>query len=117
MNSGGRTATPTFDQPRQKFQLQKMMQGKPLEDLEKAVKAGVLLLNTLKSPLVGKLPDDAAQWIEQIERIKKQAAKTKTIVGVVGNTGAGKSSVSMIDKSKMLNRKANSTTGHQRNAR
>lgn len=55
----------------QKFQLQKLMQGKSLEQLEKAVTAGILLLDKLKEPLMEKSPEDAAQWIEQIDKVKK----------------------------------------------
>lgn len=36
---------------------------------------------------------DAETWIQQINNLIKQAVKTKTVIGVVGNTGAGKSSV------------------------
>jgi len=43
-----------------------LMQGRSLEDLEKAVKARVLLLDQIKTPIVEKSPDDSAQWIEQI---------------------------------------------------
>jgi len=40
---------PFIDQPRQKFQIQKLTQARSLEYLEKAVEAGVVLLNTLKA--------------------------------------------------------------------
>ena len=41
---------------------------------------------------------------QQIDMLKKQAVKTKTVIGVVGNTGAGKSSVinAMLDEERLV---------------
>ena len=79
------------------------MRGQPLrelgqvaeaERLEAGVKAGVEMLFELQKPLE-RLKDnsDAQNWLEQIEKTRKEAVKSRTVVGVVGNTGAGKSSV------------------------
>lgn len=88
------------------FQLQSMMNGKPLEILEEAVRTGTQLLDALTKPLVHKaaMVVDAVQWIEQIEKVKRQIVRTKTIVGVVGNTGAGKSSVinALLDEERLV---------------
>lgn len=76
------------------------------EILEKAVESSVELLNTLQEPLQTKLANspDASQWIQQIDLLKRQAVKTQTIIGVVGNTGAGKSSVinAMLDEERLV---------------
>lgn len=47
---------------------------------------------------------DAEQWVQQIDNLKKQAVKTRTIIGVVGNMGAGKSSVinAMFDEERLV---------------
>jgi len=39
------------------------------------------------------LTSDAGAWIDSVDKIKVQSKRAPTVVGVVGNTGAGKSSV------------------------
>jgi ribosome biogenesis GTPase A len=66
------------------------------ELLEEATAVGLKALDDLKPPLdaVACLPTtQAAQWITLIDELKAQAKPPRIIVGVVGNTGAGKSSV------------------------
>ncbi|KAL8820149.1 MAG: hypothetical protein Q9223_001566 [Gallowayella weberi] len=77
------------------FQLSAMLKDATPQLLESSVEASVKLLNTLRAPLADKMANspDAEHWIQQIDNLKKLAVKTKTVIGVVGNTGAGKSSV------------------------
>lgn len=76
-------------------QLQQLFEEADMKTLEKGIRSGLSLLDTLAEALTpaGTAFEDAEVWMKQIEEIKKQAQYKKTIVGVVGNTGAGKSSV------------------------
>jgi hypothetical protein len=85
--------------------LRTLAQDELPERLEAAVKTGVDMLARLREPLEQK-PDlsDAQNWLDQIENVRKEAVKSRTIVGVVGNTGAGKSSVinAMLDEERLV---------------
>ena len=89
-------------EPLKNFHLQDLLANADLETLEKSVERGVKYLAELKAPIKDKVgvTADASQWIAQIEKLESSAVKTKTIIGVVGNTGAGKSSVinAMLDE-------------------
>ena len=64
------------------------------EELEKGTDAGVQLLDRIRNTLSSQEgSQDITQWIQNINNVAKQAERSKTVVGVVGNTGAGKSSV------------------------
>ncbi|KAK5708963.1 hypothetical protein LTR17_020189 [Elasticomyces elasticus] len=86
-------------------QIQALLKETSPERLEAAVTAGAKVLDELRLPLLN-LPgnNDAVSWLEQIETVRKLAARTRTIVGVVGNTGAGKSSVinAMLDEERLV---------------
>ncbi|KAK0714662.1 hypothetical protein B0H67DRAFT_488640 [Lasiosphaeris hirsuta] len=77
------------------------------EILEKGVSIGLEVLTTLKEILLelDSLRDSpASQWLRAIENLESRASPTRTIVGVVGNTGAGKSSVisAVLDEERLL---------------
>lgn len=88
--------------------------GKPLRDLaqevtperlEAGVRVGVERLSKLREPLEQLVNnDDAQNWLNQIETVRAEAIKSRTVVGVVGNTGAGKSSVinAMLDEERLV---------------
>jgi hypothetical protein len=77
------------------------------EQLEKGVEKGVAILDRLKLALVPKSDSESAeagQWLQSIDNVRKQAVRTRTVIGVVGNTGAGKSSVinALLDEERLL---------------
>ncbi|KAK1593767.1 Dynamin family-domain-containing protein [Colletotrichum navitas] len=77
------------------------------EILEKGVKIGMELLESLKVPLglTASLPEtQGSTWLKAINDIQSRSQPPKTIVGVVGNTGAGKSSVinALLDEERLL---------------
>ncbi|KAI7160752.1 hypothetical protein KC349_g3303 [Hortaea werneckii] len=69
------------------------------------VQAGLKVLKELSEPLK-QLTDsgDATAWLAQIEDVRKLAVRNRTVVGVVGNTGAGKSSVinAILDEERLV---------------
>ncbi|KAL2874899.1 hypothetical protein SGCOL_009877 [Colletotrichum sp. CLE4] len=75
--------------------------------IEERVKIGLEVLESLKVPLslTVSLPGTQAMtWVKAIEDLKARSRPSKTIVGVVGNTGAGKSSVinALLDEERLL---------------
>ncbi|KAL8795596.1 MAG: hypothetical protein Q9182_007517 [Xanthomendoza sp. 2 TL-2023] len=77
------------------FQLLSMLKHASLPQLETTIESTVKLLNTLREPLADKIAHrpDAEKWIQQIDNLKELAMKRTTVIVVVGNMGAGKSSV------------------------
>jgi hypothetical protein len=76
-----------------------------IQVLEAGVAQSMLLLQRLKQSFSQhNTQQDAEAWIEAIEKLIPQAERKRTIVGVVGNTGAGKSSVinAMLDEERLV---------------
>ena len=90
----------------QTFQLPSLLKDTSPDLLESCVDRGVRLLDDLKVPMMEVLAGspEASQWIEQIDTLKKSASRTRTIIGIVGNTGAGKSSVinAMLEEERLV---------------
>jgi hypothetical protein len=86
--------------------LQQLMAETSAEKLEAGVQKALAILDTLKDPLMEyEGPgEDAQQWLKTIENLQKQAVQKRTVVGVVGNTGAGKSSVinALLDEERLV---------------
>ncbi|CCX17440.1 Similar to hypothetical protein MYCGRDRAFT_77304 [Mycosphaerella graminicola IPO323]; acc. no. EGP83166 [Pyronema omphalodes CBS 100304] len=83
------------DAPRmENVQLQGLFANANVKTMEKGVGRGLQLLKKLEASLEGdKDLADADAFKQQIQNIRKQAEQKRTVIGVVGNTGAGKSSV------------------------
>jgi len=87
--------------------LERLLSAASPEILEKGVAAGLEALESIKPPLdamESNRTTQAAQWLAAIQSLKVRAKPTRTIVGVVGNTGAGKSSVisAVLDEERLL---------------
>ncbi|KAI0148196.1 hypothetical protein F4776DRAFT_606585 [Hypoxylon sp. NC0597] len=74
------------------------------EVLESGVAIGVDLLDKLKTTLSTFITPEVDAWLKSIDELKARATPNRTVVGVVGNTGAGKSSVinALLDEERLL---------------
>ena len=74
--------------------------------LEESVANCVKILGRLRQVLeVGyNKGADTSQWIESVDHVSSHAEPAKTIIGIVGNTGAGKSSIinALLDEERLL---------------
>lgn len=76
--------------------LQELIDNGHTEALEAGVKIGAKFLQDLKGPLLEGAESDRSEadhWFKTVTALVDSVQATRTIVGVVGNTGAGKSSV------------------------
>jgi hypothetical protein len=82
----------------QNKRLAKILAEASPEILEAEVQSNITVLDQLKlhlSDLPAQSPE-AQQWLQQIETLRKQNINEPTIIGVVGNTGAGTRNVSSL---------------------
>ncbi len=79
--------------------------GDSPELLEAAVGTGMHLIDSLTGHL-GQYPmiPDACQFLRELKSLQTRATLPRTVVGVVGNTGAGKSSVinALLDEEELV---------------
>ncbi len=73
--------------------LEQLVHQEVPEILETGIDVAIKLLNQLKAPLEQCRKEDTDAWLKSINDLKSRAKPPRTVVGVVGNTGAGKSSV------------------------
>ena len=95
---------PKQDENAVRFNVTDLFSGRTPEQLEKSVDKGVEMLQQIRQTLLAQPSQDSSQWLQTIGNIEKQAGRTKTVVGVVGATGAGKSSVinAMLDEERLV---------------
>ena len=85
--------------------LRQLLEEQSPDKLEAAVKQGLDVLDGIQDTLqtISKDPD-ARKWLDQIDEVRTLARRNRTVVGVVGNTGAGKSSVinAVLDEERLV---------------
>lgn len=106
LQSGPGQSTSAAQEPAQQKPLQQLVSVTDINSLEKGVNAGHQYLSNLKETL-GVAPahsTDAETWIKTIDELLSRPRQKRTIVGVIGNTGAGKSSVinAVLDEERLL---------------
>lgn len=86
--------------------IREVLDRQDVESLEVGVAQSLKTLDKLRdtfSRYIDTSPD-AGAWIQSIDKLKEQSRPTRTVVGVVGNTGAGKSSVinALLDEERLV---------------
>ncbi|KAI1749431.1 hypothetical protein F4782DRAFT_513171 [Xylaria castorea] len=84
--------------------LERLCTTNTLDALESGVLVATNLLDQLRDALSTYETENVNSWIKSIIDLQKQTAPARTVVGVVGNTGAGKSSVinALLDEERLL---------------
>ncbi|KAF4636348.1 hypothetical protein G7Y89_g1738 [Cudoniella acicularis] len=86
--------------------LQKLIEGASTDELEAEVRSTQAFLVSLRKPLDehAAQSQDAQHWVQQISNLQKHDINAPTIIGVVGNTGAEKSSVinAILDEERLV---------------
>ncbi|KAI0432051.1 hypothetical protein F5Y09DRAFT_302853 [Xylaria sp. FL1042] len=91
-------------EPSEPDYLQHLCNNKSPETLEAAVSVAADLLDQLQETLGTCTTPGVDAWIKTIADLRQRTTVTRTVVGVVGNTGAGKSSVinALLDEERLL---------------
>ncbi|OAL29940.1 hypothetical protein AYO22_01846 [Fonsecaea multimorphosa] len=81
-----------------------LFDGRTPEQLEKSVEKSLDLLKRIKQTLGEESDAIVSRWSREIASVQSQAISPKTVIGVVGATGAGKSSVinAVLDEERLL---------------
>ncbi|KAL8725127.1 MAG: hypothetical protein Q9181_006531, partial [Wetmoreana brouardii] len=86
--------------------LQTLLKTLQPEVLELGVEEGVKMIDQLRAYMTANMASnpDAEQSIKQLDILQDQAGKPRTVIGVVGSTGAGKSSVinAILDEERLV---------------
>ncbi|KAI0103234.1 hypothetical protein GGR51DRAFT_525139 [Nemania sp. FL0031] len=84
--------------------LERLCNDSTLQSLETGLSAATYLLDQLQDTLSTYESPDVDSWVKTILDLKARTAPKRTVVGVVGNTGAGKSSVinALLDEERLL---------------
>lgn len=98
------SAIPDDVEPDETHYLERLCNENTLESLETGISIAGRLLNQLRDALSTYTSPDVDSWMKAILDLEKRTAPTRTVVGVVGNTGAGKSSVinALLDEERLL---------------
>lgn len=75
-----------------------------LAKLEAGTEEAREVLDSLRQPMADSEQREQLDWLNRIEKLKSQSNRTRTLVGVAGSTGAGKSSLinALLDEEKLL---------------
>lgn len=87
-------------------QIRNIIEQQDVAILEAGVAKSMKILEKLQEVFLrfAAYSPDANLWSESIDRMKEQSKRSRTVVGVVGNTGAGKSSVinALLDEERLV---------------